>query len=502
LVVPPSICQTVRFKQFQPAYTVNNLTLAYLTSFGLPAIRDNITVAIGVALDVLSRYTNIRIMNDTESFCEVDEQLRDWCGVNTSSAFAYCVVSETWPQYDVWGWLENTTFTGASSSLSSIFPALCMCPVAGRAYYLPVGSIDNRAHYSSQCSVETTLLAFYIMLILLYVAVFLYVAWDMVLYTSFVVEWRQRTKMGSIFIVKLAMLCFFLLAIPCMIVFAVPSRGNNAMFIVAGVLNIFVIALVYYAFAQSIFSFMEILVRVEFFKRKFINIAMDVFRWLFFVCTVFFTLSMIGIISVLSYYTDQLASFNVANVTELGVLVSELVAPLARALVMLIIITQGVTLVISAVLLCGVGVMLFRLKSLHKLKELIVRFVGLCVALMLGVPEMAMLIMVCYFVGWVSFGPNPSPWDSFYLTVIANAWFQWALFASQLLWISSIAYAMRTKVKQSWLVGRFRSMLSAITSRTGGDSEFSGGDSSTDATPRSNMNTSMNTNEFTFKGDD
>jgi hypothetical protein len=34
LVVPPPVCSFVDFQQFQPAYTVNNLTLAYLTSYG------------------------------------------------------------------------------------------------------------------------------------------------------------------------------------------------------------------------------------------------------------------------------------------------------------------------------------------------------------------------------------------------------------------------------------------------------------------------------------
>lgn len=38
LVVPPPVCSEVAFQQFQPAYTVNKLTLAYLEAFGFPAI--------------------------------------------------------------------------------------------------------------------------------------------------------------------------------------------------------------------------------------------------------------------------------------------------------------------------------------------------------------------------------------------------------------------------------------------------------------------------------
>lgn len=59
------------------------------------------TIAVGISLEVLSRVANTRVLNDTEAFCSVDEELRNWCGINTSQPFAYCIISETWPQYDV-----------------------------------------------------------------------------------------------------------------------------------------------------------------------------------------------------------------------------------------------------------------------------------------------------------------------------------------------------------------------------------------------------------------
>lgn len=34
LVVPPPVCSSIAFQQFQPAYTVNNLTLQYLVGYG------------------------------------------------------------------------------------------------------------------------------------------------------------------------------------------------------------------------------------------------------------------------------------------------------------------------------------------------------------------------------------------------------------------------------------------------------------------------------------
>jgi hypothetical protein len=183
--------------------------------------------------------------------------------------------------------------------------------------------------------------------------------------------------------------------------------------------------------------------------------------------------------------------------TQLSTLANDIVAPLARTLVLLLMIKLGVTLIVAGALLGAVGVVLFQLKNLHGTGDMIARFIGLVFALICGIPDLAMLIMVCYFVGWISFGPNPSPWDSTYHTTIANAWFTWALYACQLLWISTIAYSMRTVVTNDWLVGRFRRMLNAVTSRTGGGSELSGGGSSQSGT--SDTSTAQ---EMTFNDDD
>lgn len=176
-------------------------------------------------------------------------------------------------------------------------------------------------------------------------------------------------------------------------------------------------------------------------------------------------------------------------------LANDIVAPLARTLVYLMMITQGSTLVFAGLLLFFVGLVLFKMKKLQGVNELIARFIGLVLALIFGIIDLVMLIMVCYFVGWVNFGPNPSPWDSFYLTVIANAWFQWALFAAQLLWIMAIAYSMRTVVKKSWFVGHFRSLLSVVTSRTGNESSAS-------TESQSGTDSNFTTNEITFNDGD
>lgn len=189
-----------------------------------------------------------------------------------------------------------------------------------------------------------------------------------------------------------------------------------------------------------------------------------------------------------------MALFEVQNLTQLSNLVNDIVAPLARALVYLMMITQGSTLVFASILLFIVGLVLFRMKKLQGVNELIARFIGLVIALIFGIVDLALLVMVCYFVGWVNFGPNPSPWDSFYLTVIANAWFQWALFAGQLLWISAIAYSMRTVVRKSWLVGHFRSLLSVVTSRTGNESDMS-------SESKSETDSNFTSNEITFNDD-
>ena len=499
LVVPPPVCATVAFQGAVPAYTVDKLTLQYLTAYGFPAIIANMTIAIGVSLDVLGRYGQTRVLNDTESFCTVDDELRSWCGINTSTPFAYCIISETWPQSDVWGWISNTTFTSPSSSLSPIYPAFCACPEAGRAYYIPVRGVDTRPHYSAQCPVETTLLAFYVLLIVAHAVVFAIIIWDTTVFLIFAFQRKKRFTIGANFFVKVLMLLYFLVALPALVVQAVPPRGRNAMFITQGILNILSIVSVYCAFAQSIFCFMQILINIQFFGTARYTLALNLFRWLFFVASGFMVVCILAVLSALSYYTEQLANFNVANLTQLGALVTDVVAPLARALVYMIMITQGVTYLIAVALLMVVGVLVFRMKNMRGLRDLLERFVGLVIALVLGLPDLAMLIMVCYFVGWVNFGPNPSPWDSAYLTIVANAWFTWALFAAQLLWLCAIAYAMRTVVKGSWLVGQFRSLLSAVTSRT--DSAATGGDASADNSTVSVHSTFSVTQEVSFDDD-
>lgn len=79
-----------------------------------------------------------RVLNDTYNFCVVDSELQQWCGFATGHPFNYCIIAESWPQDDVWGWMQNTTFTG-TASLTPIKPVFCACPIAGRAYYLPNG---------------------------------------------------------------------------------------------------------------------------------------------------------------------------------------------------------------------------------------------------------------------------------------------------------------------------------------------------------------------------
>ena len=492
LVVPPPVCSFVAFQQFQPAYTVDKLTLAYLEAYGFPSVGANVTVAAGISLDVLSRYANTRVMNDTESFCTIDDDLRNWCGVNTTTDFKYCIVSETWPQYDIWGWIENTTFTSQSASLNPIYPAFCACPVDGRAYYLPTRIIDSRQHYAQQCRVELTLLSLYIVLIVVSMGVFLLVIWDTVFHLIFVFYRKKKLSLGSAFASKSLLVAYFLVAIPAMVVFTVPPRGNNAIFIISGILNILGIVLIYFAFAQAIFCFMGIVLNVQLFGASRFHSALGLFKWVFFVVTSVLSLTMIALVSALSFYTQELVEFRVQNLTELAYLSTSVAAPMTRALVLIIMITQFATWVIAAVVLLMVGRVLFRLKKLGKINELIVRYLGLVIALVIAIPEYAMLVVICYF-GWISYSPTASPWDSFYLTNVASAWFQWALFVTQVMWLSSIAYAMRTNIKKSWLVRHFSLLLGSVTSRTTGDSDAATADSGTDSV--------FGTNEVTFNDD-
>lgn len=477
LAVVPTLCGSVSCPPANPPYTVNKLTLEFLTAFGLPAIGSNQTVAIGVALDALSRYADTRYLNDTFAFCQTNSEIENWCGVNKTHPFQYCIVSETWPQPDVYGWILNTTFTGGG--LNPIFPAFCPCNYPGRAYYIPVSKVDGVQHYSTLCPVESTILAFYILLMVASFIVFLFVIWDTVILIVFSVQRKKGFTIGNTLIVKVIMIFYFLVTIPAQALFMNPPYLNNTFNIVSGVLRLLGVILVMFSFSQAVFTFIEIMLEAKVFGERKHAIMLSAFKWCFFIVVGFFLIASIGLLGAFSYYAHYASEFWAPNVTVLGVYANN-ASYLVKALMLVLVITQASMLIVVGILLVVLNYNLRLLAGKRSgMKDLWARDFGLILAWIMGIPYVGLFAFLTVLVAWVLWGSVESYWDSAYDTQIAYLWFMWATFVAELLWIIPIAYSMRTVVKKSWIVVQFRSLLGVSGTRSGSQGAMSGGTAST-----------------------
>lgn len=61
-----------------------------------------------------------------------------------------------------------------------------------------VRSVDTNQHYSSTCGVENTILAFYILLMILSCIVFVFILWDTALLIIFAFQRKKGFTLGMI----------------------------------------------------------------------------------------------------------------------------------------------------------------------------------------------------------------------------------------------------------------------------------------------------------------
>lgn len=484
LVVPPPVCGAVACPPFAgPPYTVQYLTLNYLRSFGytpITSIGGNDTVARGTGVDALSRYANTRILNNTYSFCDVDQELQNWCGVNTSTRFKYCIVSETWPQYDTWGWIQNTTFT--NPALSPLFPSFCACPIPGRAYYIPVRAVDTNQHYSGACGVENTILAFYIMLMILSCIVFVFILWDTALLIIFAFQRKKGFSLGKTLMVKITIILYFLVTIPNQAIFATPPGDDATLKIAKAVLRLLGVILLLFSFAMAVFSFIEILLSAKVFGTKNHALALRLFKWFFFMVSGFFLFSALVMLAVFSWYVQYAIEFRASNITQF-LDATVITGALGKAIMLTLVITQAAMMLVAGVLLAFVTYKFTRLHGrVHGMKDLLARDIGLLIALVIGIPNLGLLAFLTAVVAWVQAGTIPSYWNSSYATNMAYLWLIWAEFFTELIWIVAIAYAMRTVVKKSWIIANFKSLLGIETGSSRGSSSAMSGGASTHGT--------------------
>lgn len=84
---PPPICQDIGCAPPPQPYFAQQLTYDFLLNFGMPPV-SSMPASVSpnpyedLALQLLGAEAagNVRYLNDTTSFCVIDQQLQEWCG--------------------------------------------------------------------------------------------------------------------------------------------------------------------------------------------------------------------------------------------------------------------------------------------------------------------------------------------------------------------------------------------------------------------------------------
>lgn len=454
LRAPPSVCASIQCAPPPQPYTVQSLTLAYQAHYGFkPVMSLGTNAAIGFALNAQSRFAQTRVLNDTYAFCDVDQELKQWCGHNTTSKFAFCILAEDWPQPDVWGWIQNSSLT--ATGLVPIYPAFCACANPGRAYYLPVRQIDNKPHYAPPCSVENGMLAVYILLMVCSCVVFIFVLYDTVIGVISAIQRKKLATMWQTLVVKIFIILYFLVTIPNQAEFAAPSGQLPVLATTKSVMRFLGVIFLLLSFTLAVFAFLEILLKAKLVGKKTQITGVQVFKWGLLLISSFLLFGALGMTGGFSYYILFSLQFRAENITQITY-AATVSTGLAKAIMLTLLCTQALLLIFTAIVLLIVNLYLARIpRQVKGMSDLLGRNAGLCVAWFIGLPNLAILAIITPVVAWITTGTIPSYWNSTYETNMVYTWMLWVDFVTELLWISAIAFSMRTTVGKGWMQSQF-----------------------------------------------
>jgi uncharacterized membrane protein len=138
---------------------------------------------------------------------------------------------------------------------------------------------------------------------------------------------------------------------------------------------------------------------------------------------------------------------------------------------LLLVIVEGLMIVLTGALLIFVTYSLINVSSgsrVRGLRDLIARDIALIISLIVSIPHLGILCTILVYATFILLGDLQSPQATKYLTNEAYFWITWAEYVTELIWIMAIAYAMRTVVKKSWLVGQFKAMFSIDSGASSG----------------------------------
>jgi hypothetical protein len=504
LAMPANVCGYIGCNVTEPYTTPNEtmLTKDFLYNFGMPnpgfvPFKGNFSVL--TALDISGR--QFHVMNITQyttrGFCGTDNDLQDWCGTDNSAwpnTFKYCLATDKWPQPDVWGWISNTTFT--KNGITPFFPAICACPIAGRAYYIPQASTGADFYFGPDCNAEWAWLAFAILILILAFLVLLFVLYDTYVLAAIYFTSENKKKANSIgsqtLWAKICMILYFIVSITCLFLFITPNPNSTAK-ACRVITRLLAIGFCIYSFCISVFTFVDILLGCKVFGNfKKFQVFLKVFRVVYFAYNTILLFAILVIASAYDYYLQVIQDFRIDSLTEFLTSLTH-VQNLGQATVIMLILTQFIMVIVTGVLLFFIAYILYtrssNIQGQKYVKHLFVRLVCLIVGVIISIPNLAFFILVGWNVAWLTAGARASPFPTDYRTMVEFKWVGLIEFLTEILWVAANAFAMRTLVNNSllykqikkWFSGSGSGSFDSMSTQTGSASKTSKSSRATDS---------------------
>lgn len=468
LYMPPPICESIACAQINPQYSSNKLSLQYLTNFGLPSIPYPTNIEL--ALDLYSREVRTLSSNVTRNFCTLDSEFISWCGINSTTFpvfFKYCIISETWPHPDIYGWITNTTFT-TNQGFETIFPAVCACLIPGRAYYIPTGFLLTQAYFSPSCYGEHTLLAFYILLMIMTTTVLFYVIYDVGILLLLTYQRNKKFSAGKTLGVKMCIICYFLITITDQGLWIAPQY-TGVQNSVIGLFRLLGIIFFELSLALAIFTFCKLLLDTQAFGKKGNNFTkfLDIFKWLLLGSSIFILIATIVFAGMVAWYFQKFTSTDVSNISIFtiyqvnAIAVAKTVFYLLIALVFIIVVSSGSILVYTSYYI-KISTLGSRNDS-KQVRIVMYRNIFLLIAVISAFIWLGFIAVYCYMSLYVLGKIVQDPFISQYQGTIGLQWIIWGMFLSELITILLVALSMRTEIKSSWLFNYIVTTLNLST---------------------------------------
>lgn len=439
-----SVSPNIDCPPVSPKFNVTNKAVfdyKMMIDYGYYPVTNVTFVALG-----LMNLKEVRYLNDTTAYCVVNNELKNWCGSNNAAQYSYCIMSEQWPQPDIIGWLENSTYLDVSSTWPGR-PAICVCKNTSRAYYIPENP-KIYPKYSLSCPSENAILFFFIMMMILNLVLMLWVLFDLVL----LVAWTVKNKVDvftASFKVKVVVIIYNLLSIALNACY-VALYNRSSFFELIVWMRFGCIILIIFVYDLSIFTFTELIIEIQLLGERMRKTMIGV-KWGVFLFITILLIAGIVLVGVDDHYIRWIdRTYKISDLIDLYVPYNGI----NRAIFIILIAVQAFSGIQSGILLSIVTYIFYSnsdsIFGQKQMKNIFVRNISLIVALIFLFVNLAIFCYSTYFFGWARI------LDTDYDRGIAGFWIFFASNFTEFLWIWAVAYSMRTSFNKTWFYQQLR----------------------------------------------